>query len=68
MSEELEILFDPYQDIAAATNALQAIDGLDSFDKEERAMIQEVRTMSLKIIYNAIQLIYSLHGEETEAD
>ena len=27
-------------------------------------MIQEVRQMSLKIIYNAIQLIYSLHGEE----
>ena len=64
MSEELEILFDPYQDIAAATNALQAIDGLDCFDREERVMIQEVRTMSLKIIYNAIQLIYSLHGEE----
>lgn len=63
MSDE-EIFFDPYNDIGAAHNALQAIDGLDSFDRDERAMIQEIRTKSLKIIYNAIQLIYSLHGEE----
>ena len=62
-----EVFFDPYNDIAAAHNALAAIEGLDSFDKEERAMIQEIRTMSLKIVYNAIQLIHSLHGEE-EAD
>lgn len=66
MSDEIEIqdtFLDPYSDIAAAHNALSAIEGLDSFDKEERAKIAEVRKMGLEIIYGAIQIIHSFYAE-----
>lgn len=63
---EEETFLDPYSDIAAAHNALAAIEGMDSFDKEERAKIAEVRKMGLEIIYGALQIIYGFY--EGEAD
>ena len=68
MSNEPEIYFDPHDDIFAAVNALQAIDGFDVYDKRKIAMMGEIREMCLEIIYNSIQLIHSLHGKEGEAN
>lgn len=55
---------DPHADISAAFYALEAIDGLNVYDKETGAMAKDIKEMSLKIIHEAITIIYSMYGEE----
>lgn len=57
---------DPHADISAAFYALDAIDSSNLYDKETATMAAEIKDMSIKIIYEAIQIIYSCYGEEAE--
>lgn len=66
--EDMQEFIDPHADISAAYNALEAIDWLNVYDKETAERAKEIKEMSLKIIYEAIQIIYSCYGEEKEAD
>jgi len=56
--------FDVHQDITAAVQAIEAIEGFDPYLPEERQVINEIRAKALDIIYKGISLIYSTYGEE----
>ncbi len=58
----------PHEDIAACTNALNAIGEYDyaMLDDEEKELVMMIRKMSLYIIHIGIQEIYTsnFYGEE----
>ena len=69
MEEVIEPLnITPHEDIAACTNALNAIGEYDyaMLDDEEKELVMMIRKMSLYIIHIGIQEIYTsnFYGEE----
>jgi hypothetical protein len=58
----------PYEDIAACSMAMDCISDMDDalMSREDAALIQEIRTMVLKIVHTGIKEIYeaNFYGEE----
>jgi hypothetical protein len=60
--------FSPYEDIAACSMAMDCIQDMDGvlMSREDAAMIEEIKTMVLKIIHTGIKEIYdsNFYGED----
>ena len=73
MNEEVEVIndpvgFSPYEDIGACAMAIGALAEFDGglLGSDERELIEETRSMCLKILHTAIKEIYNsnCYGEE----
>ena len=66
--EEAPLNFSPHEDIAACTNALNALSEYDfgMMDDEEKEIYRQIKLMALYIIHIGIKEIYTsnFYGEE----
>ena len=66
--DDIPLGFSPYEDIAACSMAMDSIQDMDGvlMSREDAAMIEEVKTMVLKIIHTGIKEIYdaNFYGED----
>ena len=66
--DDIPLGFSPYEDIAACAMAMDCIQDMDGvlMSREDAAMIEEVKTMVLKIIHTGIKEIYdaNFYGED----
>ena len=76
MNEEVEVIndpvgFSPYEDIGACAMAIGALAEFDGglLGSDERELIEETRSMCLKILHTAIKEIYNsnCYGAEENA-
>ncbi len=70
--EFIEMGYDtPHEDIAAAFNALGAVDGIDTAvqSKQDGIRINQVRRWALRVIHSSMKEIYDARfGKEEEED
>ncbi len=70
--EFIEMGYDtPHEDIAAAFNALGAVDGIDAAvqSKQDGIRINQVRRWALRVIHSSMKEIYDARfGKEEEED
>ena len=66
--EEAPLNFSPHEDIAACTNAINALSEYDfgMMDDEEKEIYRQIKLMALYIIHIGIKEIYTsnFYGEE----
>jgi hypothetical protein len=66
--DDMPYSLSPYEDIAACSMAMDCISDMDDalMSREDAALIQEIRTMVLKIVHTGIKEIYeaNFYGEE----
>lgn len=58
--DDTPIGFSPYEDIAACAMAMDCISDMDGklMSREDEALIEDIKRMSLKIIHTGIKEIY----------
>ena len=66
--DDMPYSLSPYEDIAACAMAMDCISDMDDalMSREDAALIQEIRTMVLKIVHTGIKEIYeaNFYGED----
>lgn len=64
--EDMPLSITPYEDIAACAMAMDCISDMDDalMSREDAALIQEIRTMVLKIVHTGIKEIYEANFYE----
>jgi len=66
--DDMPYSLSPYEDIAACSMAMDCISDMDDalMSREDAVLIQEIRTMVLKIVHTGIKEIYeaNFYGEE----
>jgi hypothetical protein len=71
MSEEEHIEYvNPHEDIAAAYNAFNMVDGIDTklLSKETERKIKSIQKMCINIVYESVKYLNDCLTEEDEED